>query len=207
MSGIGSKLREIRLKLQLTLKEVEERSTGLAPQWDNPAYRVSASWLDRVEREDRDLSATKLMVLATIYDLTPDQLIAWYPVSAMISARQADRISSPDAISVAQTPLGRPTKNWLPHGFLADPPPESTALLPSEDGTLPSHYRIAIIGQQDRMLTPMVPAGSIVLIDTQRRTIAGHKEWTHEFDHLFTPCSRGPDMHQAFVSLTGSPSG
>jgi hypothetical protein len=32
------------------------------------------------------------------------------------------------------------------------------------------------------MLEPMIRAGSIVLIDTQKRAIAGRKEWTHEFD-------------------------
>ena len=39
-----------------------------------------------------------------------------------------------------------------------------------------------IIGKRDRTLDPMIRAGSIVLIDTQRRAIASRREWTHEFD-------------------------
>ena len=69
MEGIGAKLRAARSRWQLTLREVEERSLKLAQQWGNPAYRISASWLDRVERENRGLSATKLIVLAVIYKI------------------------------------------------------------------------------------------------------------------------------------------
>ena len=32
------------------------------------------------------------------------------------------------------------------------------------------------------MLEPMIRGGSIVLIDTLKRAIAGRKEWRHEFD-------------------------
>ncbi|MGC1361971.1 MAG: hypothetical protein WA826_12420 [Silvibacterium sp.] len=48
MEGIGSRLRTIRQKWGLTLREVEERSIRIAQQWGNPSYRISASWLDRV---------------------------------------------------------------------------------------------------------------------------------------------------------------
>ena len=81
MSCIGDKLREARSRWKLSLREVEERSSQLAAQWQNPAYRISASWLDRVEREDRGLSATKLIVLAVIYGLTAEQMIGLCPAS------------------------------------------------------------------------------------------------------------------------------
>ena len=76
MEGIGGKLRAARLQWQLTLREVEDRSNRLAQEWGNPAYQISASWLDRVEREDRVLSPSKLIVLAVIYGLTAAQLLA-----------------------------------------------------------------------------------------------------------------------------------
>ena len=59
---------------QLTLREVEERTARLAQQSGNSAYRISASWLARVENENGGLSAMKLIVLAVIYDLTAQQL-------------------------------------------------------------------------------------------------------------------------------------
>jgi hypothetical protein len=183
MAGIGIKLRESRLKWQLTLREVEERSSSLAKQWENPAFRISASWLDRVEREDRGLSATKLIVLATIYGLTADQMIGLCSASNPAPNLQLESISAPNStLLLAQGPLEEHARSWLPDNFLADPPPEVSALLPSGQGMLPNYYRRGVIGRQDRMLDPMIRAGSIVLIDTQKRAIAGRKEWTHEFD-------------------------
>jgi transcriptional regulator with XRE-family HTH domain len=181
MVGIGSKLRESRLKWQLTLREVEERSSRLALQWENPSYSISASWLDRVEREDRELSATKLIVLAAIYSLTADQMIALCPASGKLP--QLDELMAPNAtLLLTQGPLEQQAKDWLPDSFLSDPPPETTTLLPSAKEPLPAHYCRGVIGRRDRVLEPMVRAGSIVLIDTRKRAIASRKEWTHEFD-------------------------
>jgi hypothetical protein len=183
MVGIGNKLRESRLKWQLTLREVEDRSSRLAQQWENPAYRISASWLDRVEREDRGLSATKLIVLAAIYGLTADQMIGLCPASRLKQGHQLDSVSAPNAtLLLAQGPLEQHARHWLPDSFLADTPPDATALLPYDQGMLPNHYRRGVIGRQDRMLEPMIRAGSVVLIDTQKRAIASRREWTHEFD-------------------------
>ena len=78
MDGIGSRLRAARVRWQLTLREVEERSLRLAQQWGSPAYQISASWLDRIERVNRALSARKLIVLAFIYGLTAEQMLSLF---------------------------------------------------------------------------------------------------------------------------------
>jgi hypothetical protein len=78
--------------------------------------------------------------------------------------------------------LEQHAKHWLPDSFLTDPLPDATTLLPTGQGTLPSHYRSGVIGQRDRMLEPMIRGGSVVLIDTMKRAIASRREWTHEFD-------------------------
>ena len=182
MAGIGNKLRETRQRWQLTLREVEERSCRLAQQWDNPAYKISASWLDRVEREDRGLSATKLIVLAVIYGLEAEQMIALCPVPPG-KAHHIDHISSPNAtLLLSQGPLEDRAKALLPDTFLSDEPPQNTTLLATDTETLPAHYRRGVIGCRDRMLEPMIPAGSVVLIDTQKRAIANRKQWTNEFN-------------------------
>ena len=182
MKGIGGQLRTARSRWQLTLREVEERSARLAQQWGNPAYRISASWLDRVERENRGLSATKLIVLAVIYGLTAEQMLALCPPVSAGSA-QLEQVSSPNAtLLLTKGPLEEHAKFWLPDTLVTDPPPEETTLLPASEGVLPMHFRRGVIGRRDRTLEPMIRAGSIVLIDTQKRAIASRKEWTHEFD-------------------------
>src|ERR1035437_7432282 len=181
MAGIGEKLRETRLKWQLPRREVEERSSLLAQKWQNPAYRISASWLDRVERENRELSATKLIVLAVLYGLSAEQMLALVPGTG--TDNSLEQISAPNCTLLLQEgPLEERARQWLPDSILAETPPETTTLLNSEPGMLPSHYRRGVIGQRDHMLEPMIRPGSIVLIDTQKRTIASRREWNHEFD-------------------------
>ena len=182
MEGIGGKLRAARAQWQLTLREVEERSARLAEEWGNPAYKISASWLDRVERENGGLSAAKLVVLAFIYGLNAEQMLGMFtPASA--DPTQLEQTSRPNAtLLLVKGALEEHAKLWLPDKLVTDPPPEETTLLPAEQGVMPVHYRRGIIGQQDRTLEPMVRAGSIVLIDTQKRAIANRREWTNEFD-------------------------
>ena len=181
MEGIGGRLRATRLAWKLTLREVEQRTLRLAQQWGNPAYRISASWLDRVERENRGLSATKLIVLASVYSLSAEQMLSLCPPAGADPAT-GDDISTPNATLMAEGQLETQAKIWLPDSLITATPPEQTALLQPTEETIPSHFRRAIIGQQDRTLEPMIRAGSIVLIDTQKRSIATRREWNHEFD-------------------------
>jgi len=181
MDDIGSKLRATRLAWKLTLREVEQRTLRLAQQSGNPAYRISASWLDRVERENRGLSATKLIVLASVYCLTPEQMLSMCPPAGAAFAFP-DEQSVPNATLLTEGSLDASAKILLPDRLVGDTPPNVTALLPVEPGSLPSHYRRGIVGREDRTLEPMIRAGSIVLIDTLKRSIAGRREWNHEFD-------------------------
>jgi hypothetical protein len=181
MEGFGGKLRATRLAWKLTLREVEERSLRLAQQWGNPAYRISASWLDRVERENRGLSATKLIVLASVYSMSAEQMLALMP-SATTASAPLEEISIPNATILAEGPLEDHAKFWLPDAFVTNSPPEATTLMPALESMLATPYRRGIVGRQDRTLEPMIPAGSIVLIDTRKRSIAGRREWNHEFD-------------------------
>ncbi len=181
MKGIGAQLRAARSRLGLTLREVEERCLQLAQEWGNAAYRVSASWLDRVERENRELSATKLIVLAYIYNLTTDQMLALCPVGSE-SLEQLVLSSPRSTLLLAEGPLDQQAKLWLPTKFMTDVPPENTMLLQADQGSLPLHYRRGIIGRKDRNMEPMLLAGTIVLIDTQKRAIASRRDWTNEFD-------------------------
>jgi hypothetical protein len=129
------------------------------------------------------LSATKLIVLAVIYGLTAEQMIALCPASGTTPEHELSQVSAPNAtLLLSAGPLEQHAKHWLPDSFLTDPLPEATTLLPSGQGILPSHYRRGVIGQRDRMLEPMIRGGSVVLIDTQKRAVASRKEWTHEFD-------------------------
>jgi transcriptional regulator with XRE-family HTH domain len=178
--GIGEKLRTIRQQWQLSLREVEERSLRFAQERDNLSFKLSASWLNRLEREKHELTVNKLIVLADIYNLPTEQLLrSIYPGDQHLVPKQ---LSSPNAtMLLTGGRLEEQAKYLLRDTFGRDQPPDETGLLSVHDGLSPTSYRRGIIGKRDRTLDPMIPAGSIVQIDTQKRAISPRRDWTHEF--------------------------
>lgn len=190
LDNIGIQLRAARQRLGLTLRETEEKSNLLAQQWGNSAYRISASWLDRVERENRGLSAKKLIVLAYIYNLTPDQMLGLCP-GISDNPTQLENMSVPNStLLLSAGPLEQHARQWLPDNLVTAAPPDDTTIIQPVQGVLPGDYRRGIIGRRDKTMEPMIPAGSIVLINTKKRAIASREEWVGEFDRpiyfLFT---------------------
>jgi transcriptional regulator with XRE-family HTH domain len=181
MVGMGARLRAIRRQWQLTLREVEERSLRFAKERGNQSYQVSASWLDRLEREEHELAVNKLITLADIYNIPAEQLLrSVYPGPA--APLPLRRLSTPNAtIILTDGPLEEQARYLLPDSPLPQQAPNETTLLPADNGQVAVPYRRGIIGKRDFTLDPMIPAGSIVQIDTQKRAICSRKDWTHEF--------------------------
>jgi transcriptional regulator with XRE-family HTH domain len=179
VDSIGVKLRTTRQQLQFSLREVEERSLRFAQEQGDQSYQVSASWLARLEREDHELTVNKLIALANIYNVPAEQMLrSMYTGDPQPVLRQ---LSSPNAtMLLAGGPLEEQARYLIPDTPTPEPPDE-TALLPPGNGLLVAPYRRGIIGKRDRTLDPMIPAGSIVHIDTRKRSISLRKDWTHEF--------------------------
>jgi len=189
MDGIGIRLRAIRQKCGFTLRDAEERSLRLAQHWNDASYRISASWLDRVERENRDLSASKLIVLGTIYSLSAEDLLGLYGQGTTDLALLPQIAQPNNTLILTRGPLAEYAKRLVPDSVLVEPVPEKTMLLPAED-YLPAQYRRGVIGKNDNVMEPMLKAGTLVMINTQRRAIAQRREWQTEYDRpiyfLFT---------------------
>jgi transcriptional regulator with XRE-family HTH domain len=181
MPGIGVRLRTIRQQWQLSLREVEERSQRFAQERGNQSYQVSASWLDRLEREEHELTVNKLIALADIYNVPTEQLLrSMYP--AVTQPMLLKQLSSPNAtMLLTEGPLEEQARYLLEDTSGPDPSLEDTTLLSVESGQMVAPYRRGIIGKRDRTLDPMIPAGSMVQIDTQKRAILSRKDWKHEF--------------------------
>jgi transcriptional regulator with XRE-family HTH domain len=178
--GIGLLLRAIRQEWQLSLREVEERSLRFAQERGNQSFQVSASWLNRLEREKHDLTVNKLVVLADIYNLPVEQLLrSLYPGDAQpMSLRQ---LSSPNPPMVLTEGALQKQATYLLSDALLDQPPDETTQLAAENSSSQAPYKRGIIGKHDRTLDPMIPPGSIVHIDPQKRAISSKKDWMHEF--------------------------
>jgi len=192
MERIGSRLRAIRSKWGLTLREVAERSVRLAEKYGNPSLRISSSWLARVEQEGHDFSASKLIVLSHIYHLSSEELLDLCSKS-MSSNQDFDVADGPNSTLLLDSgPLEDRAKHWLPDQILSERTPDKTALLPSL-ALMPSHYRRGIVGIEDLALYPLVKPGTIVLINIHKRTVADRREWKGEYDRpiYFLESSKG----------------
>jgi transcriptional regulator with XRE-family HTH domain len=161
MAEVGAKLRAIRQQRQLSLREVAQRSRRIAKERGDPSYRVSVSWLARIERGEHELTLNKLIALAQIYDVSIGRLVGFI-YSENEPPLIHDQFSS--------------TNETFP-----DQSPDETTLLQTENAMSRTPYVRGIIGKLDLTLQPMVPAGSIVQIDTGKREISPKEEWTHEF--------------------------
>jgi transcriptional regulator with XRE-family HTH domain len=155
--GIGL-LRTIRLQKQLSLRDVEEQSLGLAQEWGSEAYRISAGWLERLEREQHEIPLSTIVVLANIYNLPAKQLL---------------RPVFPHALNLIELSVRNSTGRV--------PTPDQTTVLPTENGISPARFGRGVIGKHDRTLDPMVPPGSIVHIDTNERVIPTRRNWADAF--------------------------
>jgi transcriptional regulator with XRE-family HTH domain len=154
--GIGL-LRTIRLQKQLSLRDVEEQSLRLAQEWGNEAYRISAGWLDSLEREEHEMSLSTLLVLANIYNLPAEQLLR--PIFP----------GGPHAPNLLELSVRNSTGRVRT--------PDHTTVLPADNGTLPARFERGIRGTLD----PMAPPGSIVHIDTNERLIPRQRTWDDKF--------------------------
>jgi|SRR5581483_1387499 len=182
MRGMGVRLRKVRLDWGLSLREVEAKSFQFAQQSGNPAFQISASWLTRLEREEHDLTAAKLIALASIYKLSYEEVLGYTRTGDEYASPLSGKAGPKATLSLDSGLFEEEARSILPDTFTSDQPPEETALLPSASGTLPSLYRRVILGSRDRSLDPMIRAGSILQVHTQKRQIAPPREWTYETD-------------------------
>jgi transcriptional regulator with XRE-family HTH domain len=181
MAGLGERLRALRQQWRLSLREVEQRSSRIARERGDLSYKISASWLKRLESDEHELTVNKLMALAEIYSIPIDQLIR-STYSAEAQSLILDQLCSPNAsILKTEGSENAEAKRLLPAAPIPDQPPDQTTLLPV--GSRPSRtpYRRGIIGKLDLTLDPVIPAGSIVRIDTRNREISSTKGWIHVF--------------------------
>jgi transcriptional regulator with XRE-family HTH domain len=181
MAGIGARLHMIRRQWHLSLREVEGRSRRIAQERDDSSYQLSASWLSRLEQYEHGFTTNKLRALAEIYSVPIDQLLATvYPKKCGNAEPRSTIQPEPTELPTEALPKA-PAKGLRSARLVPDLSIDETTLLPTEKGTSRTPYLRGIIGKLDLTLNPMIPAGSLVQIDTRKREIAAKKEWTHEY--------------------------
>jgi transcriptional regulator with XRE-family HTH domain len=194
LHSAGKKLREIRSRLGLTIREVVEQSCKLVEEKGIEDYNISRSWLTDIENGCyRPASAFKLYALSVIYDYSWTDILMFFGLrisdlrkdQAMFGTRSTHLMGS-----TAKTDTESVT---LPLRFREDLRLDKTNLLSrlvEVWGEIPiplvqsldlrkSMY--GFIGLQDKTMFPILRPGSFVQIDgNQRKVVMG--DWLSEYD-------------------------
>jgi transcriptional regulator with XRE-family HTH domain len=191
MEEAGQKLKRVRERLQLKFRDVEEASTRIAGKYRNEEFTVALSRLADIENKGTTPSIYRLYSLCAIYRLEMSDVLSWYGIT--LSALPADA----SVVDQARTHiLGfRPEEGEIQVPLSLDPGVDlkRTVFLSraiQRWGKLPlmllnnldlRNYRYGLIGTEDWSMFPLIPPGSLVVIDDTQRHIA-NSGWANEFE-------------------------
>lgn len=189
----GVKLRQVRERLGLTLRAVEEASLEISAAEGNAEYMVSIGRLNQIENGGSLPSIYKLYTLAVIYHMSLEEIVSLYaiPVTKMEDYRVRLSPRRTHLVSVALAGTSRTLH--FPVRFDPGFRPEKTIFLSrliQEWGEIPiallakldlKKFRYGYIGLEDHMMGPLLRPGAIVQIDDARRRVV-NQGWTTEED-------------------------
>jgi transcriptional regulator with XRE-family HTH domain len=189
----GFRLKQIRERLGLTLRQVEEASLEITDTERNSEYVVSTARLNQIENDGSLPSIYKFYTLAVIYRLSIEEMMGLYGINLgkMEQHRHATLQSSTHLFTVEIGDPARPIR--FPVRFDPGFRPEKTAFLSrliETWGEIPAgllsqldlkKYRYGFIGLEDQMMVPLLRPGSVVQIDDSRRKIV-NSGWLTEYD-------------------------
>jgi transcriptional regulator with XRE-family HTH domain len=192
MEDPGQKLKRVRDSLDLTYRDVEQLSAKIASARGDEEFNIALSRLADIENKGTVPTFHRLYSICAIYALDMAEVLSWYGVpmstlpgdAALIQHARTHplRFSAGDngevALPISLEPgldlsktlfLSRMIQRW---GRLP------LALLGNYD--LRNH-RYGFIGTDDWWMHPIIPPGSLVVIDENRRRIQS-EGWSNEFE-------------------------
>jgi len=192
MEDPGQRLRRVRERLNLRVRDVEQASLKIADKYRNDDFAVLINRLSEIENRGLVPSMYKLYSLCAIYRLDFKEVLEWYGISmgslpadsAFVSVPQTHLVSfQPDEDGEVLLPLSldpgvdlrrtsylsRMIQRWgkLPLLFL-------------ETLDLRAH-RYGFIGTEDWFMYPLLQPGSFVMVDETVHKIT-NSGWTNEFE-------------------------
>lgn len=192
MEEAGQKLKRIREKLELTYRDVEEASTLIAGAHQNDEFVVALSRLSDIENKGTLPSIYRLYSLSAVYRLDFDEVLSWYgisladlPADAALFQNQRTHLIGfrPKEEGEVQVPLALdPGLDLSKTMFLSR--------MIQRWGRIPlmllsrvdlRRHRYGLIGTEDWSMYPIIPPGSLVVIDDTRRRIV-ESGWRTEYE-------------------------
>ena len=191
MEEPGQKLKRVRERLNLRFREVEEASTEIGRRRGNDEFIVALSRLADIENKGTVPSIYRLYSLCAIYRLDLSEVLAWYGVSLSLIPADAQVIQHERTHLIGF----RPEEGNAQVPIALDPGLDLSrtvflSRMIQQWGTVPlalltngdlRNYRYGMIGTEDWSMFPLIPPGSLVVIDDSKRRVAA-SGWTTEFE-------------------------
>jgi len=191
MEEAGRKLKRARERLKLRFRDVEEASGQIAARHGNDEFIVALSRLADIENKGTMPSIYRLYSLCAIYRLDVAEVLSWYGIAlsdlpadgALIEHERTSLVGFHPEEGDLQVPIALdPGLDLSRTVFLSR--------LIQRWGTVPlmllnnidlRNYRYGLIGTEDWSMFPIIPPGSLVVIDdSKRRVVTGG--WSNEFE-------------------------
>jgi len=191
-SSAGVKLRDLRLRLGLTLREVEKRSRKLAEDKHNQDFFMSRGWLNNVENGSRTPSIFKLYSLGAIYHTHWSSIVSFFGLHLSDFGRDQTKfaplrtqlaLDGPRYDDTIMVPLQPRESLRLDQTSLLSKLVEIWGEIPVR---LIQHLDLrngvyGLVGVSDFTMYPIIRPGSIVQIDQNQRKILPVK-WQNEHE-------------------------
>jgi transcriptional regulator with XRE-family HTH domain len=189
----GEYLKQLRNRLGITTREVEELSRKVAIESANEDFYISNAWLTQLENTSSVPSIYKLFTISVIYRMNFTELLAIFGVILSDTARLQDclPLGNTHLASIEAADYGKPVTFPIrfDRGFSID----KTSLISRMVelwGEVPisviqrldvRHCQYGFIGMDDYSMYPLLRPGSFVQIDRQVNRVNA-TEWRAEFD-------------------------
>src|SRR5215470_5332315 len=189
----GSSLKELRLRLGITVRDVEDQSQRIAEVQGNPEFFVSNNWLTRLENTGAVPSIHKLFTLSAIYRVRLSELLPIFGIdSALLQKYEVENPPARTQLLNLEEPSPE-MRVTFPARFDAGFRVEETNLLSRMVqvwGEIPisliqnldiQRGLYGYIGLQDYTMYPLLRPGSFVFIDGSVRDVL-QETWKSELD-------------------------
>jgi transcriptional regulator with XRE-family HTH domain len=96
MSSAGERLKEIRVRLGITTRDVAELSQRIADEEKNEEFNISYAWLTQIENSDSVPGIHKLYTLSIIYHLHLGELLLLFGLDVRKISKQQMALTLPN---------------------------------------------------------------------------------------------------------------
>jgi transcriptional regulator with XRE-family HTH domain len=189
----GDRLRELRHRLGITTREVEELSRRIAEDRENEEFSISNAWLTQLENKDSVPSIYKIFSLSVIYRAKFVDLLSIFGVELEDTIRYHSSLPLHNTHLASIEVSDRDRTIRFPVRFDRGFHLETTSLISRMVevwGEVPialiqkldvRNCQYGFIGMQDRTMDPLLRPGSFVQIDSHRKRVAV-SGWRTELD-------------------------